>query len=61
MRALSVRKFNQELVSTGFAVEDLPFKGSSHDFVRAEYGDTQVSVFFFNGQPGAGPDRIAIR
>ena len=35
--------------------EDLPFKGSSHNFVGADRGDTQVSVFLFNGQPGSGP------
>lgn len=35
--------------------EDLPFKGSSHHFVGADRGDTQVSVFLFNGQPGSGP------
>ena len=35
--------------------EDLPFKGSSHHFVGADRGDTQVSVFLFNGQPGNGP------
>ena len=34
---------------------DLPFRGSSHQFVGADQGDTQVSVFLFNGQPGAGP------
>jgi len=35
--------------------EALPFKGSSHHFVGADRGDTQVSVFLFNGQPGSGP------
>jgi quercetin dioxygenase-like cupin family protein len=35
--------------------EELPFKGSSHHFVGADRGDTQVSVFLFNGQPGSGP------
>ena len=35
--------------------EDLPFKGSSHQFVGADRGDTPVSVFLFNGQPGSGP------
>jgi hypothetical protein len=25
--------------------EDLPFKGSSHEFVGADHGDVQVSVF----------------
>lgn len=35
--------------------EDLPFKGSSHHFVGADRGDTRVSVFLFNGQPGSGP------
>ena len=35
--------------------DDLPFKGSSHNFVGAENGDVNVSVFLFNGKPGAGP------
>ena len=35
--------------------EDLPFKGSSHHFVGADNGDVGVSVFLFNGKPGAGP------
>jgi quercetin dioxygenase-like cupin family protein len=33
----------------------LPFRGSSHQFVGADQGDVQVSVFLFNGAPGAGP------
>lgn len=35
--------------------EDLPFVGSSHQFVGADQGDTNVSVFLFNGKPGSGP------
>lgn len=35
--------------------EDLPFRGSSHHFVGANQGDVNVSVFLFNGPPGAGP------
>ena len=35
--------------------EDLPFVGSSHQFVGADQGDSKVSVFLFNGKPGAGP------
>ena len=35
--------------------ENLPFVGSSHEFVGAEQGDTNVSVFLFHGKPGAGP------
>ncbi len=34
---------------------DLPFAGSSHQFVGAVQGDTNISVFLFNGQPGSGP------
>ncbi len=34
---------------------DLPFKGSSHHFVGERQGDVKVSVFLFNGPPGAGP------
>ena len=33
----------------------LPFRGSSHNFVGADNGDVDVSVFLFNGQPGRGP------
>lgn len=35
--------------------QDLPFRGSSHHFVGAHNGEVNVSVFLFNGQPGAGP------
>jgi quercetin dioxygenase-like cupin family protein len=35
--------------------QDLPFRGSSYNFVGAEHGDVNVSVFLFRGQPGAGP------
>ena len=35
--------------------DDLPFKGSSHNFVGADNGGVDVSVFLFNGEPGRGP------
>ena len=35
--------------------EDLPLIGSSHNFVGANNGDVNVSVFLFDGKPGAGP------
>lgn len=35
--------------------QDLPFRGSSHNFVGANQGDVNVSVFLFNGAPGSGP------
>src|SRR6266571_1613257 len=35
--------------------ENLPFVGSSHEFVGAEQGNTNVSVFLFHGKPGSGP------
>ena len=35
--------------------EDLPFRGSSHHFVGAKQGGTNISVFLFNGAPGKGP------
>ena len=35
--------------------ENLPFVGSSHEFIGAEQGDTGISVFLFNGKPGSGP------
>jgi quercetin dioxygenase-like cupin family protein len=35
--------------------EDLPLIGSSHNFVGADNGDVNVSVFLFDGKPGAGP------
>jgi len=34
---------------------ELPFVGSSHQFVGSEQGDTAVSVFLFHGNPGSGP------
>jgi quercetin dioxygenase-like cupin family protein len=35
--------------------EDLPLRGSSHNFVGADQGDVGISAFLFNGQPGSGP------
>jgi quercetin dioxygenase-like cupin family protein len=35
--------------------ENLPFEGSSHEFVGAEQGHTSVSVFLFQGKVGSGP------
>jgi quercetin dioxygenase-like cupin family protein len=35
--------------------QDLPFKGSSHHFVGAENGDTGISAFLLNAEPGRGP------
>ena len=35
--------------------QDLPFRGSSFDFVGADHADVGVSVFLFRGKPGAGP------
>lgn len=34
---------------------ELPFVGSSHQFVGADHADVGVSVFLFNGAPGRGP------
>lgn len=35
--------------------QDLPFVGSSHQFVGADHGDVKVSVFLLNAPPGKGP------
>jgi quercetin dioxygenase-like cupin family protein len=35
--------------------EELPCSGSSFQFVGAEQGGTNVSVFLFNGRKGSGP------
>ena len=35
--------------------QDLPFVGSSYQFVGAEQGGTQLSVFLFHEKPGPGP------
>jgi quercetin dioxygenase-like cupin family protein len=35
--------------------QDLPFKGSSHQFVGADNGDVNVSVFLLRALPGRGP------
>ena len=35
--------------------EELPFVGSSHEFIGAEQGQTGVSVFLYDGKPGSGP------
>jgi hypothetical protein len=40
--------------------EQLPFVGSSHEFIGAEQGNSNVSVFLFHGKPGSGPALIAI-
>jgi mannose-6-phosphate isomerase-like protein (cupin superfamily) len=35
--------------------QDLPFVGSSHQFVGADQGDVNVSVFLLSALPGRGP------
>ena len=35
--------------------EELPFVGSSHQFVGAEQGDVSVSIFLLSALPGRGP------
>jgi mannose-6-phosphate isomerase-like protein (cupin superfamily) len=35
--------------------QDLPFVGSSHQFVGADQGDVNISVFLLNALPGRGP------
>ena len=35
--------------------QDLPFRGSSYNFVGADNGDVSISVFLFRGKLGAGP------
>ena len=35
--------------------ENLPFVGSSHEFVGTEQGNTGASVFLYHGKPGSGP------
>ena len=35
--------------------QDLTFKGSSHQFVGADHGDVNVSVFLLSALPGRGP------
>lgn len=35
--------------------ENLPFVGSSHEFIGAEQGDTSASVFLFHGKPVSRP------
>lgn len=35
--------------------EDLPFKGSSYQFVGADHGDVNVCVYLLRAAPGAGP------
>jgi len=35
--------------------ENLPFVGSSHEFVGSEHGDVGVSVFLLSALPGKGP------
>ena len=35
--------------------EDLPFVGSSHQFVGADRGDVAISAFLLSALPGRGP------
>jgi quercetin dioxygenase-like cupin family protein len=35
--------------------EDLPFQGSSHQFVGADNGDVSISAFLLRALPGNGP------
>jgi quercetin dioxygenase-like cupin family protein len=35
--------------------QDLPFQGSSHQFVGAEQGDVNISAFLLSALPGRGP------
>jgi len=35
--------------------EDLPFKGSSYNFVGANNGDVGISAFLLSADPGRGP------
>lgn len=35
--------------------DDLPFKGLSHDFVGADNGDVNISVYLLRAPPGRGP------
>lgn len=35
--------------------QDLPFVGSSHQFIGADQGDVGISAFLLSAQPGRGP------
>jgi quercetin dioxygenase-like cupin family protein len=35
--------------------KDLPFRGSSHEFVGADNGSVDICAFLLNALPGAGP------
>jgi quercetin dioxygenase-like cupin family protein len=35
--------------------QDLPFQGSSHQFIGADHGDVGISVFLLSADPGKGP------
>ena len=35
--------------------EELPFVGSSHQFIGADQGDVGISAFLLNALPGRGP------
>jgi quercetin dioxygenase-like cupin family protein len=35
--------------------QDLPFRGSSHEFVGAENGDVNICAFLLSALPGRGP------
>ena len=35
--------------------DDLPFIGSSHQFIGADQGDVNISAFLLEAEPGKGP------
>ncbi len=37
-------------------LEDLPHRGRSHRLEGCQYGDVTVSLIFFDGEPGSGPN-----
>ena len=36
-------------------IRELPFQGSSHQFVGADHGDVGISVYLLSALPGRGP------
>ncbi|HUR36734.1 MAG TPA: hypothetical protein VM009_02880, partial [Terriglobales bacterium] len=54
-RTIQTCASTQEATMYHVRQEALPFVGSSHQFIGAEQGDVNISVFLLSAQPGNGP------
>jgi mannose-6-phosphate isomerase-like protein (cupin superfamily) len=45
----------EETVPNPITLADLPHRGRSHRLEGGDFGDVNVSLIFFDGEPGSGP------